>query len=295
MNKIRYIIFGLSLLVLSFVQGCNKTSSSNWTIKKTYHLNILHAGWDTVVYINGNPVYRGGSSFSVVKDLTTWLKKGSNAVRIVTKRVSESIIASRCEIRFLQMTQGEPYSAEILDGIRYSPAEQDNYEFEFTVDCDNNTSWLWQNTDAISTVTDSDKKIISNLIKSLAVAFNKKDADSIFDQLIPVWGKEQCPEELLPPNIDCTDIKISAKKQLNQIFEYQDYTVTVSDENDWEYFYGKNTVMVSMKPVTDPQISNNIIYAGHNNKKISNKMTFSISYNSIHFVKLNNEWSMLIP
>lgn len=133
------------------------------TTAEMYYFNVAKAGWDTVVYINGNPICRAGSAASVVQEMSPWMKRGPNSIRITTKRLAAH--AADCDIRFVKVTDAtDPHAGETLNGIHESPAEADHYEIQFEVVVPRApATWLWQRAESLEVFTDADRARIAIL------------------------------------------------------------------------------------------------------------------------------------
>ncbi len=226
------------------------------------------------------------------------MKEGKNTIRIVTKRISDSIFARQvCDVRFMRADPQNTNSFETLNGIYQSPVEADEYEVKFSVTCENKIQWLWESGDQIQDLTDADRNSIFKIIQKTTDAFFKKDVGLVRKHMIPVWGKGPCPEDLLPAGMNYSKMEEKNAEILQQIFGYSDYNVTIAKQKDLEYLQGGKTVMVTRKTSDDPGLKNSIIFAGHspNFKPESGAMNWSISYDILHFLKIDKKWTMLVP
>ena len=278
------IVFTIAV-ASSLLQGCGEPPSSE-TTTESYYFNVLESGWDTVIYINGNPASRGGSAASVVQEMSPWMKIGSNTIQIITKRVGAD--ASDCDIRFVKlMDPMDPNSAETLNGIHHSPADAEQYEVQFQVVLSRNpATWLWQRAKSLEGFTDADRAKIAELLKNAADALAQKNPGLYLERMTPAWGDGPWPASLRPTNIGLEELEKKRLEILERICSYSDFVVTVAPQKEWEYLVGKRVVMVCRKPITDPSIKNCILYAGHSPdyEAQSGEVTWSISRKQIHFL-----------
>jgi len=283
-------------LISVLLSGCGDSSSQKADAAR-YYFNVARAGWDTVIYINGNPAARGGSAVSMFQEMSPWMKKGSNSIRITTKRLSDSPFArDTCDIRFVEMTDPtDPDSVETLGGIYESPPDADEYEVEFEVTSESGIVWLWERADALDGLTDADRKGIEDLLAKLADGLRKKDLDVVSRCFAMPWGSGPPPESVVSPKMSQKEIDAQQREFLGKIFAYPDLTVTALDPGERELIVGTQAVMVCAKPVRDPAVDSYVIYAGHgpDYEAPSGEMSWSISYEQLHFLKVDEKWVML--
>lgn len=279
-------------LICGLSAGCVSSPSPT-----CYYFNVVHPGWDTVIYINGNPAARGGSAASIVYEMSLWMRKGSNPIRITTKRHDSISARDECDIRFVKVTDPmNPNSAETLGGIHHSPSDADQYEVEFEVTSERPIVWLWERADTLGgRLTDADRKSISNLIGRLADGLRKKDTDAVRKYVTMPWGSGPPPECMVSPKMSRKELEKRQRELLQKMFDYPDFTVTVSDPGEREFIVGTQAVMVCTKPAQDPSVKNYIIYAGHapDYEEAVGEMASTISLEQLHFFKVDGKWIML--
>ena len=264
-----------------------------------YAVEVKSPGWDTLVYVNGNPVQRLGAEGADRRELTIWVRAGTNTVRIESTRTSQAAAAKqRCLVRFTQSADADDsQQTEIIGQIDESPADLDRYEVEFAFDCPNDYRWAWQSSDAIGEFGEADRAEIVELIDALALTLRDKDIDSMVSLPWPYWDSDSPQGDAASEEFSMT---IEPRELAKTVFQYEDYVVVATPPEQLSFVTGEQTVMVCRDPQADPdsprqQFYPLVIYAGKSAIETTedDQPPLAFNHSQLHFIKRDGKWLIL--
>lgn len=264
-----------------------------------YAIEVESPGWDTLVYVNGNPVQRLGAERVDRRELTIWVRAGTNTVRIESTRTGQSAAAKqRCLVRFTQSTDvDDSQQTEVIGQIDELPAELDRYEVEFEFDCPNDYRWAWQSSDAIGELGEADRAEIVGLIDALARTLREKDIDAMVSLPYPYWDSDSPQGDAASEEFGMT---IEPRELAKTVFQYKDYVVVTTPSEQLSFVTGERTVMVCRDPQADPDAPHQqyyplVLYAGKSAIETTEdgRPPLAFNHSQLHFIKRGGQWLML--
>jgi hypothetical protein len=271
---------------IAFVVSLTSCSQSNYDF---FIFNLVTSGWSTTVFVNDNPVFRGGDKYSVGKDISMWLKNGENKIRYEIEKEYNDFSSENCQIVFAKTNPSNPANSETLNEFFIQSPKEKKLKAEFIIVNPNKVIWLWEKAEKI-TFSEKDKKEIYDIILNIFKALNARDASLVKCNFDKVWDTKDLPEVLEKSS---TQMEKISNDNFKSLFSEQKLTITVLPMNELCFINGKNTVLVFPKE-NYPELDRNkyIVFAG-SEVKIQNEYHYKFQIDQLVFIKINGYWRLL--
>ncbi|SCY18402.1 hypothetical protein [Desulfoluna spongiiphila] len=270
----------LILLSIIFLISCQKPKNPQEIIG----FNIPSSGWNTIIYINDDPIQRTNGD-SIFSTFSTWLVSGENKISYhATKSQGTNLLPRNFDIIFIkQLLTGKQVKSEQVYGFSADHIAE-FYTDRFTLNSNNANENALKQAESIKEFSDTDKNQIYILIEKYCALLRTKQTNQAFE-----FG------EPLDPKYKNIKIKKLALKQLNEILSVDNYIVKLSTIDQLEFVVGKSVVLVFLKNPGPIYSRESIVFAGKNPESVNktNNWNHGIFLDNAHFIKINGSWVML--
>jgi len=280
-----------SLMLLMAAGGCSGEPPAANEIDVNYVVRCQSPGWETVVFLNDNPVQRMAGP-AETRDVTVWVRQGANTVRFETQAIGPPAPGANVALLGLDAYEDFTETIAVLDDVPSDGAVHQK-PAEFTGA--NAIAWRWEQADVLDGIDPQDRRDILTLVHRFVEALRSRDLGALVEIPVHYWTAAAAPEGLLPQTGWFGD---RDRSQAEQVFAYDDYVVVAVPEEQIEWFVGRQSVMLTASVQRDeaggPTLPP-LVFAGHAPQPADDAATSQLAYRitQFHFIRLAGRWTML--
>jgi hypothetical protein len=330
-----------ALVILGLASpGCRKSGgtapqTASASVSTLYRLAAPFGEWEIEVWINGEPAFydsgiggRQDYGGSGLMDVTPFVVKGHNFVRMTARRTEASRESANCTITLGQESwdfssksryfstvggifqlEGRPVFGESEYKGSATPSGEvatwpTRYTASFEVTAEVPLRWTWQDAEDIGTLSDEDRAgILTEFEKFVSACRSAKPGESrkVFTNWFPGTKAPDCP---LYYKVDAQAMAEAEKS----IVSHADYEVAVPRREDLRFRTGQKIVQLTVRDAT--RLGNSPLQSGPTDRVLAVLLYQGPSlkrwgdgnapgqwraYLDLRFFRKNGKWYILPP